>query len=338
MTSLVWGSGVDSWDAETLYMGVDGHAELVSLPLGLPGRPLAGNGEVNNEPLSNSGIEPIFDCTNLPEQPISVTELDKPRGYHDLMFDNEGYIIGTDGFNLVRVNRDDQVQIFALNYGDVEGMDWLADGSLAVASYSGIDVIAPNGSTSTLTSSLSPYGVTTGPDGLLYVADNTRVYRVDPATGEVEILIDPSDYDTHFSPRNVEFDPDYTLMYMATLGESDIWVVPIDENLSPIGDPQLFATIPGTGYQDGLGVDICGNLYVPDYNTSALYRVTPDGVVSKLFQFNTDLSNYGHGLNWGSGIGGWDAEALYMPQPYDDNTVVEVRIGVPSRKYVPSES
>ena len=122
-------------------------------------------------------------------------------------------------------------------------------------------------------------------------------------------------------------------MYLTTLDNSDIYVVAIDDAMNLVGEPRWFATIPGSSYQDGLGVDICGNLYVPVYDDSVLYRVTPDGKVSAFYQFT--FSQYGHGLQWGSGVGGFDDAALYLPQPYDDNTVVELKIGVPSRKYVP---
>ena len=118
----------------------------------------------------------------------------------------------------------------------------------------------------------------------VYAADNYRVYRVDPVSGAVEVLIDPSKLSSRFNPRGVEFDPDYSLMYLTTLDNSDIYVVAIDDAMNPVGEPRWFATIPGSSYQDGLGVDICGNLYVPVYDDSVLYRVTPDGKVSAFYQ------------------------------------------------------
>ena len=78
---------------------------------------------------------------------------------------------------------------------------------------------------------------------------------------------------------------------------------------------------------DGLTMDACGYLYVPSYEERALFRVSPEGKVIRYFQF--EPAKYGHGLEWGSGIGGWNANALYLPQPYDGNTVVEVVVGVP---------
>src|SRR5262245_47857088 len=44
---------------------------------------------------------PVFDCSKVPDEPIEVNELDKPRGYHDVIFDTEGNLIGSDGHNLV---------------------------------------------------------------------------------------------------------------------------------------------------------------------------------------------------------------------------------------------
>ena len=45
-----------------------------------------------------------------------------------------------------------------------------------------------------------------------------------------------------------------------------------------------------------------------------------------------DSSDYGHGIEWGRGLGGFEKNSIYLPQPYDDNTVVRVDVGVPARK------
>ena len=80
---------------------------------------------------------------------------------------------------------------------------------------------------------------------------------------------------------------------------------------------------------DGFGVDICGNLWIACY-PDKLYRVPPDGGGAMYHEWAS--SSYGHGLEWGSGVGGWDDESLYLPQPFDGNTVVRVEIGVPYRE------
>ena len=40
---------------------------------------------------------------------------------------------------------------------------------------------------------------------------------------------------------------------------------------------------------------------------------------------------YGHGMTWGTGEHGWLDNAVYLTQPYNQNTVAEVVIGVPER-------
>lgn len=95
----------------------------------------------------------------------------------------------------------------------------------------------------------------------------------------------------------------------------------------PVGEARLFASQVGGGFHDGLGVDGCGNLFVADYQTSGLHRVTPDGKVALYQQWDTQT--YGHSLSGGSG--GWDELSLYLPQPFNDDTVVKVEIGVPAR-------
>jgi hypothetical protein len=84
---------------------------------------------------------------------------------------------------------------------------------------------------------------------------------------------------------------------------------------------------------DGLGVDVCGNVYVADYGTSALYRIPAQGGEGELFVDWPDWQ-YGHGLEWGSGLGGWSETALYLPQPYNGNKVVELELGVPGKPRV----
>jgi hypothetical protein len=57
-----------------------------------------------------------------------------------------------------------------------------------------------------------------------------------------------------------------------------------------------------------------------------LYQDWQDSVLEE-----SDTSDYGHGIEWGSGVGGWQKNSIYLPQPYDDNTVVRVDVGVPAR-------
>ena len=60
----------------------------------------------------------------------------------------------------------------------------------------------------------------------------------------------------------------------------------------------------GNGWHDGLGVDVCGNLYVPDFSSDYLCRITPAGVGNVFMVWNSACGGYGFG------IGGWPVEDL----------------------------
>ena len=134
------------------------------------------------------------------------------------------------------------------------------------------------------------------------------------------------------SARDVTFSLDCATMYLATTGAGNIWAIPMDTEFNQAGEATELAKAVGNGtWHDGIGIDACGNVYVPDYSRSGLYRVAPDGTVTTIYAGKPKL--YGHGLKWGNGVGGWRRDALYLPQPYDSDTVREVVIGVPQGEW-----
>jgi len=333
VSGIAWGIEKGGWNPDSLYLAIAGGKEILEVELGIPGRRIVRPADEPVSPMGNAEAEEV-DCLNLPDAPVSTTQLNKPRGYHDVAFDSEGYIVGHDGFNLVRVSYDDQVQLFASGLTGAQGMDWLPDGSLVVATDVGIISVQPSGAQVTLASEIYAYGVTIGADGMVYAADNTTLYRINPKTdpATVDEYLEPgviSQIEGTWAPRTINFDFDHTLMYVGTWSE-DVFVISLDKNLNPIGKPRLFARIPGDyNWMDGMGVDYCGNVYMPNYESSSTYRITPDGITSLYLRQNS--ATYGHGLEFGSGIGGWKANAIYMPQPYNSNMVVEVVVGAPKR-------
>jgi sugar lactone lactonase YvrE len=270
----------------------------------------------------------VFDCSTVPDAPLSVTQLEVPRGYHDVAFDPDGNLVGSDRTSLLKVDSDDRVQVWVPNNKLVDGMDWLPDGDLVVADDSRQSLIrvSPDGATSALATDVDAFGVEVAPDGRVYAAGFRGVWRVDPGTGETAIVADLENE----SPRLVNFSPELDRMYIGTSGQF-LYAVELDPDLVPIGRPRLFATVPGS-HADGLGVDVCGNLYVPVFDTFVLYRVSPEGEVQVYYDFDGNIS-FGHGLEWGSGLGDWKDTALYLPQPFNGDRVLEIDIGVPSREW-----
>ena len=276
---------------------------------------------------------PPFDCDTVPTQVVSTQELSGPRAYHDIAFDTDGYLIGSDNSTLFKAETDGSIGQWIPGLGMIQQMDWMPNGDLIVAKEadSTLRRITPNGGQTTIATDVGAYGLIVGPDEMLYTANNSVVHRIDPNTGAKEVLINnPPGWLN--GVRVLNFSPDFSKMYMGTsFGNGDVYEVDLDASLTPVGDVRVLATGVGAGnYHDSLGVDICGYLYIADYDTRALYRVSPDGQVQTLL--DNQGNKYGHGAEWGNGINGWRTDAIYLPQPYDSETVIEVVIGVPTAR------
>jgi hypothetical protein len=282
----------------------------------------------------------VYDCATVPLQPTGFRDVPGARGYHDVAFDDAGYLIGqTVSGDLSRTDFAGNFSVWVPGVGTIQQMVWLPDGDLAVASdQRGIVRVAPSGASTVVNADIRPYGLILGPDGLLWSANQDVVHKVDPSTGDAELVV-PRGALPRGSPRVINFDLGYTKLLIGTLSgtQGRIYALDLDADLDPVGVPYEFASDVGRGgYHDALGVDLCGYLYVADYETSGLYRISPDGAqVQTLLDAGVfpGLPPYGHGLDWGNGVGGWLSDAIYLSQPYSANHVMEVTIGVPSREY-----
>lgn len=326
ISSLTWGTQAGGWKERALYVGVRGGGTLLELDLGVVPRKIPRPTASTRSPGPPTPDRSA--CLNISPAPRETFDLVRPRAYHDLAFSDAGELIGSDGALLVAVDRQDNLSAYAPVSG-AEGIGRFPDGRLAVASSEGLVMVSTNGAVTPLAPGVFAYGVTIGPDERVYAGTNGPIYRIDPDTGVVEVYLDTTQLPEPFPSRNIEFDVDHSLMVIASFADS-VYTMPIDSNFDPAGPPRRFATILGGGpYLDGLAIDACGNAYVPSFTHSALYRISPDGELS-LYR-DTELQGYGHGAAFGRAVGGWRDDALYLPQPYNGNTVVELIVGVPQR-------
>ena len=274
-----------------------------------------------------------YDCEALPDFNLGDTTLTEARAYHGIAFTQDGYLVGWNGYNaVVRSSYDGVREVFVPGVLGMEQLDHLADGDIVGSDTSGarlIRITADGGTETISTNSGYAYGVTTGPDRNIYIADG-GVHRIDIETGEKTTLIrQPRQWTAH----SLAFNLDSTRLYIGSIGRGDVYYVDLDDDLNPVGEPQIFASNVGRGWHDGLGFDACGNLYVADYSSAGLYRVSPEGVITPMYNpGNTTI--YGHGLQWGNGQGGWRADALYLPMPYSGSLVREVVVGVPAGDFL----
>lgn len=275
-----------------------------------------------------------IDCSALPSEPLVKEQVEGARGYHGLVFDDDGYIIGWDGRSgLVGALSDGTSQLMVPGVDSAEQMVRLDDGRTFVVNQweFGVDLITPDGGRSAFVRGLTgefPYGITLGPDGKLYVVDG-NIHRLDPDTAELtEIYTHDREWDL---PHAVGFSLDSRTLYISMIGDGWMFAAELDENLDLVGEPEPFAYLEG-GWQDTAAVDICGNIYVADYYMSRLYRVSSDGTAEVFVQARE--AGYMHGLTWGTGKDGWDALSVYAPMPYARNSVNRYEIGVADGKYV----
>ncbi|MCA9492936.1 MAG: hypothetical protein KC621_23560 [Myxococcales bacterium] len=282
----------------------------------------------------HSAVPFEVDCNAVTNQPLSFRTVNGARGYHDVAIAPTGHILGQDSAgNLVRALYMQNPTVFVPNTGTLQGMDWLPNGDLAIARDRDrtITRVTQQGATTVISNNVGAYGVITGPDGQLYVANYDQILRIDPTTGAKTVLLQPP---AQLQPRVINFSPDYSRMYIGTIfGNGNIFYVDLNPDLTVASNVRVFATGVGTGsYHDCLQVDYCGNLYVSDFSTRTLYKIDPNGNTRVYLEMVVN-NQYGHGARFGNGVGGFRLDALYMPQPYHANTVAEIVLGVPSRTW-----
>ncbi len=82
------------------------------------------------------------------------------------------------------------------------------------------------------------------------------------------------------------------------------------------------------GGLDGLNVDACGNVYVTEYVLGNIWKLDPETGDSELMV--TLPSSWIPNIHWGDGVGGWEADVLYvMDRGYSGSSYVfELEVGI----------
>jgi hypothetical protein len=271
--------------------------------------------------------EPEVRCSDLVAGPLTARPHPTARAFHDVAFDEGGNLFGGHAGGWWRYPFEGEGALVATGLGDVHQVDWLEPGVLLVA-VADADWLERLDTTTGGRIPVAPgaYAVRRGPGGDVWTADGTALYRSTPGVWDRETLVDTlPDGD----PKVVAFDREGTTAYLGTIrGTGVVYTLALDAEGAPVGEPAVFATGVGGGWHDALGVDACGNVYVADAVETALYRLGPDGAVERVLDLAVE--DHAHGLRWGSGVGGWRSDALYLAQPYGGDHVAEVVVGVPA--------
>ena len=278
----------------------------------------------------DDSADPSYDCDALPEGPFTYGIVFGPRATEDMAFDDQGHVIGADNGNLMKSTYDGDFSIFAPNAGGfIAGLRALPSGDVVYADVSSGTMfrVDETGSKTPIASGLLyANGIEIGLDGQVYVAEQegNRVRRIDPYSGEFDMVAEGLQ-----APNGVTFSPDYRTLYIGSFGWGTIHALPFDEQGNP-GEAELLVEDLGNGMLDGMGVDACGNIYVCEYLAAKVWRISPDGSERvPLIDFSQD-TDWIPNMQWGSGIGGWDTDHLYVLD-ITAAKMYEVPLGVPGK-------
>lgn len=285
-------------------------------------------------PTADTALPP-FDCSTVPDLPGPEVMLTAPRGYNDVVFDLDGLMVGSNETALIEASDATTSTVRVPGIGRGYKLDLLPDGdivfALSASEGGGILRVDDQGGQTLLGSGLLTHGIAVGPDGQVYAATNytagaASIFRVPVDGSTPELLVDAS----MAEPRDIAFARDFSRLYWGTLNGGGIWAVDVDAAMNVVGVPQQVAQVP-QGWHDTVEVDACGNLYVGSVFQSGIFRVKTDGTVQLLLDWS--FNDYGHGLEWGAGRGGWDPFSLYISHPYVGSKVSEVPVGVPGARW-----
>jgi hypothetical protein len=214
----------------------------------------AGGGGAGGE-----GPEPV-DCSRLATAPAQFEvftgftgaedfpfdELGNEVGGRDFAFDGLGNYVGVDDSNLVRISKDGKRVLWAPNVGKrTAGMAILPDGSVILADVTNgaLERTYPSSVSETVIDGLLyPKGLDIGPDGYVYVCENSagRVRRVNPDDGAFTIVAMGLE-----GCSSVAFSSDPKLLYIGSFEGSGVYKVEIPAP-GELGVASVFARPPGS--------------------------------------------------------------------------------------------
>jgi sugar lactone lactonase YvrE len=255
-----------------------------------------------------------IDCSNLPAQAVSSTLLQDFIPTEDIAFDAAGNVIESDTFAIYKTTRQGQRTTFVPNFEFRAGMRLTPEGDLIVNddTNGALVRVDPQGVRYTLLSGLSyPNGMEIDPDGWVYVTEQSaeRVLRVNPITGDYTVLVDGE----ISQPNGIAFDETYSYLYIGGFsGERTVYRLEIDRQ-GNTGELIEWATNVGSGWLDGIAVDECGYVYIADYGNFGLTHIRRIDPVTRQSSVYLPINQtYMPNMQWGSGLGGWADDRLYI--------------------------
>ncbi|MEZ4235761.1 MAG: SMP-30/gluconolactonase/LRE family protein [Myxococcota bacterium] len=273
------------------------------------------------------------DCSVLPPMPVPYDVLTGFTRGEDFDFNGQGQHVSVRGNDLVGIDETGAVQILSPNLGlQTAGTRVLVDGDYVVASSSTGGLIRIDGATGgqqVLNTNMSyPNGVEVDDQGRAYVADNNRglVRMIDVATGANGVIATGL-----VQPNGVILSPDEQTLYVGSFGGGVVYAIDRLGDLDWDTPRELYRVSGPDGGFDGINVDHCGNVYITEYTTGRVFRVTPDGARAELV---VDLpSGWIPNIRWGNDLGPWRRDRLYVADR-DQARLFVLDVGIPGKKHI----
>lgn len=293
-------------------------------PTGHTGTP-GSTGDTGSPP-SDTG--PVLDCLDLPRP--------GPRTYHTWIHSSEEFTFDDLG-NMVNVS-DASNAVWRTPYGgppelvapyqspELAGHRFMLDGDLAVAEeFRGrVSRQSMTGSNTTLQGGLtSPNSIAVRTDGRVFVTAYDEVRRLNPSTG-ANILVWRRNFE---DLDGLTFSPDYNTLYVNSDERGTVFAL----NLTALGGLQDWFVVDDLPLEwselGGQAVDACGNLYVLRTD-GKLWRIYTNGRREWLANLRNGSGGgvYSTSLNFGSGLGGFASDHLFVMDRYGG--MIEMDAGI----------
>jgi hypothetical protein len=165
----------------------------------------------------------------------------------------------------------------------------------------------------------NPNGLVVARDGTVFVSELSytgRIHEISP-DGTSQVIASGAMF-----PNNMALSNDEQTLYIAMY--TDGVIAALDREPGGWSPPRVLYDV---GLEiEAIAVDACDNVYTSPYNGSDLVRVSRDGTVVE--SLGALPSGYIASMRFGSGVGGWQRDGLYVT---NRNQVYGIHVAVPGQ-------